>query len=42
MVLAVGAAIMAIIGVLAFREPVTRDRILGIALSIAGLYLLRR
>ena len=41
-ILAVGAAIMALIGVMAFREPVTRDRLLGIALSVAGLYLLRR
>jgi transporter family protein len=42
MILAGGAAIMAVVGFIAFREPVTRQRVLGIALSIAGLYLLRR
>ena len=42
MILAGGAAIMAVVGFVAFREPVTRERVLGIVLSIAGLYLLRR
>ncbi len=42
MVLAGGAAIMALVGFIAFREPVTRERVVGIALSIAGLYLLRK
>ena len=42
MILAGGAAIMAVAGFVAFREPVTRERIVGIVLSIAGLYLLRR
>ena len=42
MVLAGGAAIMALAGFVAFREPVTRERVVGIALSVAGLYLLRR
>jgi transporter family protein len=42
MVLAGGAAIMAAAGILFFGEPATRGRFLGIALSIAGLYLLRK
>ena len=42
MVLAGGAAIMAAVGFIAFREPVTRARVIGIVLSIAGLYLLRK
>ena len=42
MVLAGGAAIMAVVGFIAFREPVTRERVVGIALSIAGLYLLQK
>jgi transporter family protein len=42
MVLAGGAAIMAAVGFIAFREPVTRQRVIGIVLSIAGLYLLRK
>jgi uncharacterized membrane protein len=42
MVLAGGAAIMAAVGFIAFREPVTRERVIGIGLSIAGLYLLRK
>jgi transporter family protein len=41
MVLAGGAALMAISGVLFFREPASWPRLLGIALSIAGLLLLR-
>lgn len=42
MILAGGAAIMAVTGFIAFREPVTRERVIGIVLSIAGLYLLRK
>ena len=42
MILAGGAAIMAIAGILFFREPATWQRLLGIALAIAGLFLLRR
>jgi transporter family protein len=41
-ILAGGAAIMAIAGVLFFREPASWQRLLGIALAIAGLFLLRR
>jgi transporter family protein len=41
MVLAGGAALMAITGIIFFREPASWPRLLGIVLSIAGLYLLR-
>lgn len=41
-VLAGGAALMAIAGMLLFQEPASWQRILGIALSIGGLFLLRR
>ena len=41
MVLAGGAALMAIIGILFFKEPATWTRLLGIALAIIGLFLLR-
>lgn len=41
-ILAGGAALMAIAGIIFFREPVSWQRILGIALAIAGLILLRR
>ena len=41
MVLAGGAAIMALVGVLFFKEPPTLYRVLGIALSLVGLFLLR-
>ncbi|MDP2361420.1 MAG: EamA family transporter [bacterium] len=41
MVLAGGAALMAIAGILFFKEPASWPRLLGIALSIAGLFLLR-
>ena len=40
-VLAGGAAIMAIAGVLFFKEPVTVARVAGIAMALAGLFLLR-
>jgi transporter family protein len=42
MILAGGAAVMALVGFIAFREPITRERLIGIVLSIAGLYLLRK
>ena len=41
-ILAAGAAIMAVAGVLFFREPASWQRLLGIVLAIAGLFLLRR
>lgn len=40
-ILAAGAAIMAIAGILFFREPASWQRILGITLAIIGLFLLR-
>ena len=41
-ILAGGAAIMAIAGILFFREPPSWQRIAGIAFAIIGLFLLRR
>lgn len=41
MVLAGGAALMAIAGILFFREPASWSRILGIVFSISGLILLK-
>ena len=41
-VLAVGAAIMVLAGVLIFHEALTWERSLGIGLSIVGILLLRR
>jgi transporter family protein len=41
-ILAGGAAIMAIAGIIFFREPASWHRLLGIALALAGLFLLRR
>jgi transporter family protein len=41
-ILAGGAAIMALAGVLVFHEALSWQRLTEIALSIAGLYLLRR
>ena len=41
MILAGGAAIMAIAGILFFKEPVAFVRLLGIVLALAGLFLLR-
>jgi transporter family protein len=41
-ILAVGAALMALVGVLFFKESASPLRLLGVALSIAGLLLLRR
>jgi len=42
MVLAVGAAVMALVGIVWFREAASPDRLLGIAFSILGLFLLRK
>src|SRR6266704_6073850 len=42
MVLAGGAALMAFVGILFFKEAAAWPRLLGIILSIAGLFLLRR
>jgi transporter family protein len=41
-ILAGGAAIMAIAGIVFFKEPASWQRIVGIAFAIAGLFLLRR
>ncbi len=41
MILAGGAAIMAVVGILFFKEPAYWQRLLGIVLSLAGLFLLR-
>ena len=42
MVLAGGAALMAVAGVFFFKEPASWPRMLGIVLAIAGLFLLRK
>ncbi len=41
-ILAGGAAIMAIAGILFFREPPSWQRIVGVAFAIVGLFLLRK
>src|SRR5262245_2016764 len=41
MVLAGGAALMGIIGIVFMKEPASLTRLLGIAFSIVGLFLLR-
>ena len=41
-ILAAGAAMMAVAGVLFFRESLSVQRAMGIVLSIVGLYLLRK
>ena len=41
-ILAGGAAIMAIAGILFFREPPSWQRLLGVAFAIIGLFLLRK
>src|SRR5213595_522275 len=41
-ILAVGAAMMAIAGILFFREPISWQRLTGIILAIIGLFLFRR
>jgi len=40
-VIAGGAALMAVVGIAAFREPATPGRVTGIGLSLIALYLLR-
>src|SRR3954451_7427920 len=42
MILAGGAAIMAVAGIVFFKEPASWQRLLGVLLAIAGLFLLRR
>lgn len=39
-VLAVGAALMAVAGILIFHEPPSLPRVLGVMCSLTGLYLL--
>ena len=41
MVLAGGAALMAVVGILFFKEPASWPRLVGIVLSLIGLLLLR-
>ena len=41
-ILAGGAAIMAIAGILFFKEPVSIQRICGVLFAIVGLFLLRK
>jgi bacterial/archaeal transporter family protein len=41
-ILAGGAALMAIAGIVFFHEPPSWQRIIGIALAIVGLFLLRK
>ena len=41
MVLAGGAALMAMVGIFFFKESVSAPRLLGIVLALVGLYLLR-
>jgi transporter family protein len=41
MVLAGGAALMAVVGIVFFEEPASLPRLLGIILSLVGLLLLR-
>jgi len=42
MILAGGAALMAVVGIFLFREPASLPRVLGIGMAIGGLYLLRK
>jgi transporter family protein len=42
MILAGGAALMAIAGILFFKETASLPRLLGVAMAICGLFLLRR
>ncbi len=41
MILAGGAAIMAIAGIFFFKEPASVSRVIGIVLALTGLFLLR-
>lgn len=42
MILAGGAALMAMAGILFFKEPASASRLIGIVLAITGLLLLRK
>jgi len=42
MILAGGASLMAVVGIFFFKESASWQRLLGIVLSIAGLFLLRK
>jgi bacterial/archaeal transporter family protein len=42
MILAGGAALMALAGIFFFKEPASLSRLLGIAFAIASLFLLRK
>ncbi len=42
MILAGGAALMALAGIFLFKEPASMPRLVGIVLSIVGLFLLRK
>jgi transporter family protein len=42
MILAGGAALMAVVGIFFFREPVSLPRVVGIVMAVGGLYLLRK
>ncbi|HEY2826171.1 MAG TPA: EamA family transporter [Pirellulales bacterium] len=42
MILAGGASLMAVVGIFFFKESASWTRLLGIVLSIAGLFLLRK
>ena len=41
MILAGGAALMAVVGIVFFKEPIYWTRICGVGFAIAGLYLLQ-
>ena len=42
MILAGGAALMAIVGIGFFKEPASWPRLIGVALSLVGLFLLKK
>jgi transporter family protein len=42
MILAGGAALMALAGVMFFKEPASWPRLLGVVMAIGGLLLLRK
>ena len=42
MVLAGGAALMAIVGILLFKEPASWSRLVGVVFSVVGLFLLKK
>lgn len=41
-ILAAGAAMMAVAGIIFFQEPASWQRLLGVGLALAGLFLLRQ